>query len=620
MPRIPLLTPEDQFPRETLKGTVQDFPRENESPGNMVFTWNIASAADQVQPWGKNVLKRDQQLRDFFPTEPYLAGAITNVGFRHAALQWEVKGPNEKINQVVTDMLLSALGRDSFGWANFMLLFSQDLCAQDNGAFVELVRDPGVDANSKYKGPLAPVLGIAHLDSNRCVRTGNPEYPIKYTSREGATHKLRWYEVIPFADQPSAIETMNGVGYCAVSRVLRMAQIARSLALYKDEKVSGRMYKQIHFVSGVSRQDIKDEMKRGQEEANNAGMIRFIMPAILASLDPEKPVSTATIDLASLPDGFNFDEDMKWYISCLALGFGVDYQEFAPLPGGNIGSSQQSMVLHRKGSGKGPAVLMRMLSEAFRNYGVLPMGTDLRFNDKDEQEELERQTVRTKAVEEMAIAVNTHMLTPQAAAKSMVARGIWGDKDIREIDPKFWEQFETAPEDKKQPVGDRGGNTVVEDAGRQEKGKQNLNLTVGDRLRKGLDEIKEHFTNIQKAGRPNIAFNIPESPAPLVNVLTAKLVDSRQNIKRDKYANIETTSTEMKYDGYVISSSPPLDVPAMPASMQQGQDGTIIINAPTPKRQTINIKMPKVTREETTVVRDKGGNIAHVDKKVVYEE
>jgi len=473
MARTPQLTPEDQFPAETVQRTVQKYPENVDGAGNMVFTWNVASAADLVQPWGKNVTRRDQQLRDFFPTEPYLAGAIANVGMRAAALQWEIKSSSEKITQAVSDMLLSAYGRDTFGWANFMLLFSQDLSAQDNGAFVELIRDPTIDAGSKFKGPLAPVVGIAHLDAGACIRTGIPEYPVKYTDRQGGTHKLRWYEVIPFSDQPSAIEKMNGVGYCAVSRVLRMAQIARSIALFKDEKISGRHYKQIHFVSGVSRQDIRDEMKRGQEEANNSGMIRFIMPSILASLDPEKPVSTATIDLANLPDGFDFDTDMKWYISNLALGFGVDYQEFAPLPGGNIGSSQQSMILHRKGSGKGPAVLMRLLSEAFRNYGVLPRGTEMRFNDKDEQEELERQTVRTKAVEEMAIAVNTHMLTPEAAARDMVARGIWDEKTIEKISPEFWTQFEKQPEQKKQPVGDRGGNTIVEDAGRQNAGAQN---------------------------------------------------------------------------------------------------------------------------------------------------
>jgi hypothetical protein len=451
--------------------------------GAMTFTWNIASAADSITQWGRNVLWRDRQLRDFWPTESYLAGAVVSQSFRNAALDWEIRGPT-RLAQAVTDMLNSAIAGESFGWTTYMKKFSQDMFTQDNGTFTEVIRDPGTDANSRFKDENAPVLGIAHLDANQCARTGDPEYPVLYTDRNEKVHKMAWYSVIPFSDYPSSIERMNGVGYCAVSRTLRLAQIMRSIMIFKDEKISGRMYKQIHFVSGVSRQDIKDEMVRGQEEANNQGTIRFILPAILASLDPEKPVSTATIDLANLPDGFDMDVEMRWYISGLALDFGVDYQEFAPLPGGNIGSSQQSMILHRKSSGKGPAVFMRTLTESYRNYGVLPRGCSMRFNDKDEQEELERQEVRTKAMEEMAIAINSHALTPEAAARDMIRRGIWDEETIKDIPEEFWKQFEKQPENPKQPVGSRGGNTIVEDTGRQETGKPNL--TVGDRLRKML--------------------------------------------------------------------------------------------------------------------------------------
>lgn len=474
------LAPNPNFPQAAIQDSNVAYPK-TENEGVQVFTWNIASAADQIMPWGRSVYVRDRQLRDFWPTEPYLAGAMANVAFRNSVFEWEIRGRSEKVNQAVGDVLVSALAGDAFGWVPFMQKFSQDLYTQDNGCFIELIRDPGLDAGSRFTGALAPVLGIGHLDSNRCTRTGNPEFPVVYQDRNGGKHKLQWYQVIPFADYPSSIETMNGVGYSAVTRVLRMAQIARSIAIYKDEKISGRQFKQIHFVSGVSRQDIKDEMVRGQEEANNSGLIRFIMPSILASLDPEKPVSTATLDLASLPDGFNYDEDMKWYISGLALGFGVDYQEFAPLPGGNIGSSQQSMILHRKGSGKGPAVLMRMLSEAFRNYGVLPKGTEMRFNDKDEQEELERQTVRTKALEEYALAIRNYVLTPEAARQDLIERGIYTQKTIAGI-PAEYGIAQMDKSQNKNPVGQKGGNTMLEDTQRTDKGKQSG--TVGDRLRK----------------------------------------------------------------------------------------------------------------------------------------
>lgn len=478
--RPPALAPDSQFPEDALKGTVQEFPKADEGQlgDSFVFTWNLGSAADAIEPWGRNVMRRDQQLRDFWPTETFLAGTMASTSFRNATLQWEIKGPNEKVATAVTDMLNAAIAGESFGWVPFMLKFAQDGFGQDNGAFIEMIREDTLDANSPFKGENAPVLGIAHLDSNQCMRTGDPKYPVLYTDRKGKRHKMAWYNIIPFSDYPSAIERMNGVGYCPVTRALRMAQIMRSVMIFKDEKVSGRQYKQMHFVSGVARQEIQDEMRRGQEEANNSGFIRFIMPAILASLDPEKPVSTATIDLASLPDGFDFDVEMRWYVTALSLAFGIDYQELAPLPGGNIGSAQQSMILHRKTSGKGPGVRMRSFTEAFRNYGIIPRGYEMVFSDKDEQEELEKQEVRSQAMEEAVMAVNAGILSPEAAAKDLVRRGIYEESTVEGLE-SYWK---LKLQEKKQPVGDRGGNTVREDAGRVDRGRQSQ--TVGDRLRK----------------------------------------------------------------------------------------------------------------------------------------
>ena len=346
MARQPDLQPQSQFPLQAIDSSKQVFPKASISsvPGNGWQTWNIASSTDTILPWGKNVLKRDQQLREFWPTEPFLAGAFSSVCFNRASLGWEIRHSSDRVIQAVTDMLNSALAGNEIGWTSFELRGTQDLYGTDNGRFIELIRDPGIDANSRFKGEKAPVIGIGHLDSNSCQRTGDPEFPVLYTDRNSKIHKLKWYEVIPFSEFPSPIEKMNGVGVSALSRVIRLSQIMRSIMIYKDEKISGRQFKQLHFVSGVSKQSINDEMARGQEEADNQGALRFILPAVIASLDPEKPVSVATIELASLPDGFDYDTEMQWYISGLALGFGVDYQEFAPLPGGNIGSSSQSEI------------------------------------------------------------------------------------------------------------------------------------------------------------------------------------------------------------------------------------------------------------------------------------
>ena len=482
MANIPRNTPVSQFPDAALAQSVQEFPSVQTGTGleGMVFTWNLASAADLVLPWGKNVRRRDQQLRDFWPTEPYLAGAVPNVSFRNASYDWTIRGSADAVNQAVTEMLLAAIAGDAFGWTPFIKKFSEDLYTQDNGAFIELIRDPGLDANSKFTNERAPVLGIAHLDSNQCQRTGNPEYPVVYTDRNGKLHKMAWYQIIPFSDFPSAIEKMNGVGYCAVGRSLRLAQIMRSIFIYKDELISGRHYKQINFVSGVARQDIKDEVKRASEAADNAGQIRLSEPVILAGLDPEKPVSVAHIDLASLPEGFNFDEEMKWYIQGLALNFGVDYQEFAPLPGGGIGSSNQSQILHSKSSGKGPAMFMK-IAEAFSNYGVLPRGCKMVFEDRDEEKVMDQQTLRKLFQEEMAMAVRNGVIPPSKARQIGISRGLYTEKDFEGI-PEDYGLDLIAPS--KQKIGQIGGNTIAENAGRTNVGVPNEN--AGGRLLKAL--------------------------------------------------------------------------------------------------------------------------------------
>lgn len=574
MARNPQLTPDNQFPGDALGASVQKPPSNISVPTSMLFTWQIATAADAISPWGRNPQLRDRQLRDFWPTESFLAGSIANVSFRNAAYDWEIRGSSTKVEQLVTDMLKASIAGDAFGWKNFVLKFSQDLYTQDNGAFIELIRDPGVDGNSKFKDEKAPVLGIAHIDSNRCTRTGDPKFPIVYEDRSAKMHKLAWYQVIPFSDYPSAIETMNGIGYCGTTRVLRLGQIMRSIFIFKDEKVSGRHYKTLHMVSGVSRQDLKDILKLGQEDADNAGQIRYIDPAILASLDPEKPVSTASIDLAGLPDNFDYDQEMRWYITGLALCFGVDYQEFAPLSSGAIGSGNQSQILNQKAAGKGPAMFMK-ISEAFANYGVLPRDYEMIFEDRDEQRSMDKQQLRKAFQEEMALGLRNGYFDPETARKIGVKRGIYSESELSTVPEGYGEDL-LMP---KQPIGDTGGNTIADDAARTNVGTPNN--TIGGRLRKAFNFLQREtenevstrsenifksfakalgdakfIVNVPKQEPPVVNVTIPEQKPPTINVKPSSVVvkenkirKQTQSIKRDNQGNMTSTETQYEYEG-----------------------------------------------------------------------
>ena len=455
------------FPQDALKFSKQEFPPPQEGLGNLsILTHMFANVGDRVTPWGTAYQIRDRQLREFWPTESYLAGAMYAVSIANASFEWEIEGPDRLVH-ALTDMLNGSIAGQDFGWIPFINLISQDIYGQDNGMMIEMIRDPGKDAASKFKNEKAPVIGLAHLDSAQCVRTGNQKTPIIYTDRDGGRHKMKWFQVIARAEYPSAIERMNGVGYSAVTRILRVAQIIQSMLIYKDEKIGGRSFQAMHFVSGPSRTDIDDTLEKDMEQADNSGFIRFLKPAIIVSLDPEKPVSTATLDFASLPDNFNFDEEMKWYISALALGLGRDYQDLAPLPSGNIGSANQSEILHRKSIGKGKANFMENMQNWFRDYGIIPAPAEFKFKVKDLAEDMEEAEMEKSTLEGLAIARRADFIDGKTARQILVNRKIFTEEELANVPNDFGNQ--EALGSTNQLLGSAGGSTTGEDAKRVEK-------------------------------------------------------------------------------------------------------------------------------------------------------
>jgi len=394
------------------------------------FILTLASSGDGIPAWGTAPVVRDRALREFWPTEPWLASAVASLAARNGAFSWTLEGPPRTCARIQESLHLSDFGA---GWVSFIERVSCDLYTQDNGAFIEVIRDGA--------GPSAPFLGLAHLDSGRCVRTGNREFPVLYTDQENQQHKMAWWQVIPFTDFPSPVETMNGVGLCAVSRILRAAQILRDTQIYNLEKVGGRNPGALHIVSGVGTQLLEDTLKQAAGNANDKGLLRFQLPAVLGTLDPTATVSVATILLKSLPDGFDVEKDMKWYIALLALAFGCEYQDLAPLPGGGLGTSQQSEILHLKARGKGPELFQKLVEHSF-NFQVLPQNVTFKFNEKDLEAMKADAGVRFLRAQTREKDVTSGVTTPEVERQRMLEDGeltdelvaMMGDADVTRDD------------------------------------------------------------------------------------------------------------------------------------------------------------------------------------------
>lgn len=143
---------------------------------------------------------------------------------------------------------------------------------------------------------------------------------------------------------------------------------------------------------------------------------------MIGSHDPKAEVGHDTIELASLPENFNESDAFKHYIAQLAMAFLSDYQEFAPLPGGNLGTSSQSEVLHAKMRGKGPALFMKMVTNAMNNR-ILPDNVEFGFAEPDLGAEKEEADVRLARATERAARLASFEITVEEARQMAADAG-----------------------------------------------------------------------------------------------------------------------------------------------------------------------------------------------------
>lgn len=396
---------------------------------SLTLVAQFAEVADATPAWGTAPSARDAALRAFWPGEPTFASALFDTVAKYASFGWTLVGGPRTVAAMQDVFHQADEGR---GWTSFVSKILIDLYTQDNGAFIEVVRTEAA--------PGAPVTQLNHLDAGRCVRTGDPEFPVMYYDLKGQGHRLPVFNVIPLSEMPSPDERWRGMQYCALTRCLRFAQIARDIQVYKREKVSGRFTKQIHMVSGMSTRLIEDAITQHEQTADSQGSVRFVKPLVLGTLDPTAKVDHVAIDLASLPDGYNYDEEMRWYITMLAMAFGTDYADFAPLPGRQAATSGANVTTMRS-RGKGPAMFMANLAGAFNWHGVMPKNVRFEFGEPDNSAKTEKYQAFKEYAVALQVAVELGAITPQVARQMLADEGyipevylqLMGDADPTDV-------------------------------------------------------------------------------------------------------------------------------------------------------------------------------------------
>ena len=343
---------------------------------NFMLPWypgaTIGLPPEPPQWWSK---ARDYTLRSTVLFEDMWKAAIEIAITKMSSLSWEVDSEVPLRARRGQNIL-----NDS-SWFTTLAKGLRDYLTTDNGQFIEIVR--------ASRSPVSMAVGLAHLDSIRCTRTGDPEIPVIYTDRKGVEHEIRYENVIMLSDMPDPGDTWFGVGNCAASGAFRSIYKLSVIDRYVGEKVSGRRPLAIHFVNSIGQKQLLDITTAAEESAARQGILSYMGAIVVPLLDASVPPQVSTVPLAELPDRFNRKEEYDIALYSYAANIGLDVQDLQPLTGQPLGTGAQSQVLDEKQKGKG-LVFWKKLLPSELNLKVFDDLTTMAFIERDYRDQ-ERQ-------------------------------------------------------------------------------------------------------------------------------------------------------------------------------------------------------------------------------------
>lgn len=407
----------DKIIQQSLEDTVSK-PLSNIQGGSNVLRY-LVRAGLWLYPWWSP--SRDIQLRHFWKKSDHIAGAVYTMEAKMSAIPMRIVARDESIREYVreADQATEALiagAQFGDGWATFYEKWTEDLLTQDNGAFAEII------GAGRPDGPIVgkPVT-VRHLDSAKCQRTGHPVYPVLYTAADGKMYKLHYTRVIHKSQMSSTIEEMYGVGFCAVSRAVNIAQNLIDILIYKQEKLGSRPNRAIMVTKGgLAPENIADAFEIVDSQMDSQNLSRYSAIAVVGEAGlPEAGLEM--VDLAKLPEGFDERTAIELGMASVAVAFGMDVRELFPAL--QTGATRaDALIQHLKQRGKGPGQIIQ-ITETLFNAKYLPPRLQMIFDFQDDEED--RQAAETKEVRarRWGTAIKSTALDNHTARRQMLEVG-----------------------------------------------------------------------------------------------------------------------------------------------------------------------------------------------------
>lgn len=310
--------------------------------------------------WSK---ARDAVLIQTIKREPFWNGAVKKAIAKGVTQQYDFKfnDRNQPTAERMQDLFKNTNGRR--GFKHFLNQHLQDYFLTDNGAFIEIDRE-----NNKQPG--SKIIGLYHLDSMRCYRTGDPDVPVVYADLHNNYHFLAWWQVWDIADTPNARNNYYGVGDCAAAGAYERIRRMVAIRLLQYQMMTAGTPHAFTALGGVTPQQLADWKKTNESDRLSRGLTVF-GGHMMAAIMTKDPVSSVTIPLMELPKNYNEPDEIEQAAVEYSAVLGIAKTDLKALTGRMSGTATQADVMDQQNE-QGGLALWSGAFEDFINEMVMP--------------------------------------------------------------------------------------------------------------------------------------------------------------------------------------------------------------------------------------------------------
>ncbi len=438
-----------------IKGDTLEYPSSGAVFG-LAMPWLLTppSYTDLPRYWSP---ARDWALINSVEKESMWAAAVARTATKFAAHGYVIKDSQDSARKVGSSQELLKKANGGEGWVPFALKVVQDLLLPDNGVFIRIRRqgeavtkirvkaEQKIVAGAEPQGfaeaavtiapPGSKITGLYHLDSMRCVRTGNLTYPVRYLPVNGVQQILRWDQVLLYADQPSPRAELFGVGRSAASRAYKTIAKLAAMEQLVYENLTGGGANKLVFLQGINDPTLQAILQSGQADAQAKGLV-YYLGTILGAIPSDTPITMVEVKLKELLSNFVPKEERDNGYLIYANAIGVPVQDIQPLSGQGLGTGTQTVVLQEQAQGIGIAAFIKWWEQTVSDR-VLPATTELQFIDEnDMRDQKQRAEVQKLRADTRKVQIDSGEINPAMARQLAV--------DSEDLPPEMVESDTTA--------------------------------------------------------------------------------------------------------------------------------------------------------------------------------